>query len=92
MPLLLIKIRTQFGLRRFAEVAILVYLAVSLAAFAISDLRSAVAVQFFAGMASAPLSTLAFMYMLEPLPPQWKMRLGLPMVLATVATGPCWRG
>ena len=88
MPLLLIKIRTQFGLRRFAEVAILVYLAVSLAALAISDLRSAVAVQFVAGMASAPLSTLAFMYMLEPLPPQWKMRLGLPMVLAMVATGP----
>ncbi|SIQ76186.1 hypothetical protein SAMN05421641_11393 [Paracoccus thiocyanatus] len=88
MPLLLIKIRTQFGLRRFAEVAILVYLAVSLAAFAVSDLRSAVAVQFVAGMASAPLSTLAFMYMLEPLPPQWKMRLGLPMVLAMVAAGP----
>lgn len=88
MPLLLIKIRTQFGLRRFAEVAILIYLAVSLAALAISDLRSAVAVQFVAGMASAPLSTLAFMYMLEPLPPQWKMRLGLPMVLAMVATGP----
>ncbi|MDQ7260745.1 MFS transporter [Paracoccus sp. PS-1] len=88
MPILLIKIRTQFGLRRFAEVAILVYLAVSLAAFAISDLRSAVTVQFFAGMASAPLSTLAFMYMLEPLPPAWKMRLGLPMVLAMVAAGP----
>ncbi|KRW96572.1 MFS transporter [Paracoccus sp. MKU1] len=88
MPLLLIKIRTQFGLRRFAEVAILIYLAVSLAALAISDLRSAVAVQFVAGMASAPLSTLAFMYMLEPLPPAWKMRLGLPMVLAMVATGP----
>ncbi|UFM65712.1 MFS transporter [Paracoccus sp. MA] len=88
MPILLIKIRTQFGLRRFAEVAILVYLAVSLAAFAISDLRSAVMVQFFAGMASAPLSTLAFMYMLEPLPPAWKMRLGLPMVLAMVAAGP----
>ena len=88
MPILLIKIRTQFGLRRFAEVAILVYLAVSLAAFAISDLRSAVTVQFFAGMASAPLSTLAFMYMLEPLPPAWKMRLGLPMVLGMVAAGP----
>ncbi|WJS84864.1 MFS transporter [Paracoccus sp. TOH] len=88
MPLLLIKIRTQFGLRRFAEVAILVYFAVSLTAFAVSDLRSAVAVQFFAGMASAPLSTLAFMYMLEPLPPAWKMRLGLPMVLAMVAAGP----
>ncbi|WP_313351348.1 MFS transporter [Paracoccus sp. (in: a-proteobacteria)] len=88
MPLLLIKIRTQFGLRRFAEVAILIYLAVSLAEFAISDLRSAVMVQFIAGMTSAPLSTLAFMYMLEPLPPKWKMRLGLPMVMATVAAGP----
>lgn len=88
LPLMLIKIRTQFGLRRFAEVAILLYLLVSLAALAISDLRSAVVVQFFAGAAAAPLSTLAFMYMLEPLPPAWKMRLGLPMVMATLSAGP----
>lgn len=88
LPLLLIKIRTQFGLRRFAEVAIVVYLLVSLTALAISDLRSAVVVQFFAGAAAAPLSTLAFMYMLEPLPPAWKMRLGLPMVMAILSAGP----
>lgn len=87
LPLLLIKIRTQYGLRRFAEVAIITYLLVSIAALMISDLRSAVMVQFFAGMASAPLSTLAFLYMLEPLPPQWKMRLGLPMVLTFAMLG-----
>ncbi len=88
LPLMLIKIRTQFGLRRFAEIAILLYLLVSLAALAISDLRSAIVVQFFAGAAAAPLSTLGFMYMLEPLPPAWKMRLGLPMVMAMLSAGP----
>lgn len=88
LPLLLIKIRTQFGLRRFAEVAIFVYLLVSLAALAVSDLRSAIVLQFFAGAAAAPLSTLCFMYMLEPLPPQWKMRLALPLVMAVISTGP----
>lgn len=87
LTLLLIKIRTQFGLRRFAEVATIAYLLVSFAALMISDLRSAVMVQFFAGMASAPLSTLAFLYMLEPLPPQWKMRLGLPLVLTFAMLG-----
>ncbi|MTH35730.1 MFS transporter [Paracoccus limosus] len=88
MPLLLIKIRAQYGLRRFAEVAILIYAAVAVLSFAILDLRSALLVQFCSGMASAPLSTLAFLYMLEPLPPAWKMRLGLPLVLATSLVGP----
>lgn len=87
LPLLLIKIRAQYGLRRFAEVAIVCYLLVSVASLMISDLRSAIVVQFFAGMSSAPLSTLAFLYMLEPLPPQWKMRLGLPMVLTFAMMG-----
>ncbi|WBU63855.1 MFS transporter [Paracoccus aerodenitrificans] len=88
MPLLLIKLRTQYGLRRFAEWAILAYLVVAVAGLAISDLRSAVVMQFLAGMVSAPLSTLAFLYMLEPLSPQWKLKLGLPMVLAMVSAGP----
>lgn len=88
MPILLIKIRAQYGLRRFAEIAIVIYLVVALGALTISDLRSALVMQFLAGMASAPLSSLAFMYMLEPLSPQWKMRLGLPVVMATVALGP----
>lgn len=87
MPLLLIKIRTQYGLRRFAEVAIVIYLVVALGALAVSDMRSALVLQFLAGMASAPLSTLAFMYMLETLSPKWKMQLALPVVLAVTALG-----
>ena len=88
MPLLLIKLRTQYGLRRFAEWAIIAYLVVALAGLAITDLRSALVMQFLAGMVSAPLSTLAFLYMLEPLSPAWKMKLGLPMVMATISVGP----
>ncbi|WP_374633652.1 MFS transporter [Paracoccus sp. (in: a-proteobacteria)] len=88
MPLMLIKIRTQYGLRRFAEVAIALYLLVALAALAISDMRSALVMQFLAGMASAPLSSLAFLYVLEPLSQKWKLRLGLPLVMAVIAIGP----
>ncbi|WP_151720301.1 MFS transporter [Gemmobacter serpentinus] len=88
LPLMLIKLRTQFGLRRFAEVSILVFTAVAFAALWISDLRSAVVVQFLSGCAAAPLSTLAFLYMLEPLAPQAKMRFGLPAVMAIILIGP----
>lgn len=88
LPLLLIKIRTQYGLRRFAEVGIIAYVVVSFASVWIRDFRSAVVVQALSGAAAAPLSTLAFMYMLEPLPQQWKMRLGLPIAMATMTAGP----
>ena len=88
LPLMLIKIRTQFGLRRFAEIGIAIYVLVAFASVWISDLRSAVVVQFLSGAAAAPLSTLAFLYMLEPLGQAWKMRLGLPMALAFLMTMP----
>ncbi|WP_126976092.1 efflux MFS transporter permease [Frigidibacter oleivorans] len=88
ITLILIKIRTQYGLRRFAEIGTALYLAVAFASVWINDLRSAVVLQFLAGIASAPLSTLGFLYMLEPLPQQWKMRLGLPMVLVLLMSAP----
>lgn len=88
LPLMLIKLRTQFGLRRFAEVGIVAYALASFASVWIVDLRSAVFVQALSGMAAAPLSTLAFLYMLEPLPPAWKMRLGLPLAMGVIMVGP----
>src|SRR5690606_36374702 len=72
LPVMLIKIRTQFGLRRFAEIGIVIYVAVAFASVWISDFRSAVVVQLLSGAAAASLSTLAFLYMLEPLSQQWK--------------------
>lgn len=88
LPVMLIKIRTQFGLRRFAEVGIVLYVIVAFASIWINDLRSATILQFLSGCAAAPLSTLAFLYMLEPLAPAWKMRLGLPLAMLVITGGP----
>ncbi|WP_157115359.1 MFS transporter [Paracoccus contaminans] len=87
LPILLIKIRTQYGLRRFTEIGILAHVLVTILSLFSQDLRSAITVQVLAGITSAPLSTLAFLYMLEGLSPQMKMRLGLPLVLTFIMVG-----
>lgn len=85
MALALIKIRTQFGLRRFAETAILVFVAVSTLNLFVGDLHSAIVVRFVSGIAAAPMSTMAFLYMLEPFPPERKLTLALPLALTNLA-------
>ncbi|MBS3647213.1 MFS transporter [Pseudaminobacter sp. 19-2017] len=88
LSLLLIKVRTQFGLRNFAELAILAFLLVSVLHLFVDDLRSAIIVRFFSGVVAAPLSALAFLYMLEPLPQAKKLNLGLSLALTNLALAP----
>ncbi len=87
LPLMLIKIRFQYGLRRFAEVSIALYVAVALLSLFTADLHSALVVELLSGITAAPLSTLAFMYMLEPLPPAKKLQIGLPLALTFISLG-----
>lgn len=87
VPLLLIKIRTQYGLRRFAEIGAASFVIVSALALFEGDARSAGIVQVLSGLASAPLSTLAFLYMLEGLSPPLKMKIGLPISLTILSLG-----
>jgi MFS family permease len=87
LPLILIKVRTQYGLRRFAEVSIVVYAVVAGISLFATDLRSALLVELLSGISAAPLSTLAFMYMLEPLSPAKKLSLGLPLALTFISLG-----
>lgn len=75
--LFLYKVRTQFGLRRFAEIGLIIYALVTIAHLFSNDLRSAIAVRAVMGIAAAPLSTLAFYYMLEWLPPARKLTIGI---------------
>lgn len=81
LTLFLMKIRTQYGLRRFTELGLLVFVLASLLHFFVHDLHSAVVVRFLAGMAASPLSTLGFFYMLEAFPPEKKMSWGLSLAL-----------
>ncbi|MBR9764214.1 MAG: MFS transporter [Rhodobacteraceae bacterium] len=87
LPLLLIKIRTQYGLRRFAEVGIFAYVVASLLGFFISDLHSAIAVELISGIAAAPLASLAFLYLLETLPAKLKLSVGLCGALTLIMLG-----
>ena len=114
LSLALIKIRTQYGLRNFAELSILVFVGVSLMHLAVNDYdghrrllyydppharhvavsllhlvvndyQSTLMLRFFAGVAAAPMSSLAFLYMLEPFLPARKMTIGLCCALANLS-------
>ncbi|WP_262270790.1 MFS transporter [Microvirga yunnanensis] len=87
LSLILVKVRAQFGLRNFAELSILVFVLVMLLHIFVRDLQSALVVRFFSGIAASPISTLAFLYMLEPLPPAKKLSVGQPLVLTNIALG-----
>ncbi|MXQ12550.1 MFS transporter [Microvirga makkahensis] len=87
LSLILVKVRAQFGLRNFAELSILLFVLVMLLHIFVRDMQSALVVRFFSGIAAAPISTLAFLYMLEPLPPAKKLAVGQPLVLTTIALG-----
>lgn len=75
--LLLYKVRTEFGLRRFAEIGIALYATVTFAHLFVNDLQSAIIVRAMLGIVAAPLSTLAFYYMLEWLPAAYRLTVGV---------------
>ncbi|RDJ13962.1 MFS transporter [Rhizobium grahamii] len=81
MSIALFKIRTQYGLRRFAELGIICFVAAAVLNLLITDLHSAIVVRTLSGMAAAPLSTLGFLYMLEPFPQEKKLSLGISLAL-----------
>jgi len=85
LTLLLFKVRAQYGLRNFAEVAIVAYVLVCLAHFWADSYTSALAMRFFAGVAAAPMTSLGFLYILEAIPPAKKMNIGLCIALTALA-------
>lgn len=87
LSLALIKIRTQFGLRNFAEVSIAVFVCASLLNLYMLDLNTAVATRFLNGIAAAPISSLAFLYMMEAFPAQLKLRVAAPLALMNTTLG-----
>ncbi|EJF97405.1 hypothetical protein MEE_00033 [Bartonella elizabethae F9251 = ATCC 49927] len=79
VAIMLIKIRYQFGLRAFAELSILGFVLVCALQLFVTDLRSALIIRFFAGIAAAPLASLALLYMMEAFAPAKKFTVGLSL-------------
>ncbi|MFC5519979.1 MFS transporter [Polaromonas jejuensis] len=67
--LLLTKVRYQYGLRLFADVVIVLFLLLALAHLFTQHLGSAIAVRAALGLAAAPISSLAVLYMVQAFPP-----------------------
>ncbi|MBB5043287.1 MFS transporter [Shinella fusca] len=88
LSIALIKIRNQYGLRHFAELGIAVFLVVAVLHIFITDLRSALVLRFFAGIAAAPLSSLGFLYMLEAFTPARKLTIGISLALTNIGLAP----
>ena len=87
LSIALIKIRMQYGLRRFAEISLAGFVLAAFLNFFVHDLQSAVAVRFMSGMAAAPMSSLAFFYMIEPMVPKRKLSFGLSLALTNTTLG-----
>lgn len=85
LSLILFKIRTQYGIRNFCEIAIIPYVLVCLAHLFVDDLDLDILLRFLAGAAAAPISSVAFLYMLEIFPPEKKLNIGLCMALIGLA-------
>ena len=63
--LLLIKFRQQYGLRRFAEIGLLLYALLTVAHVFVEGLEMAIFVRAASGLAAATTSSLALFYMLQ---------------------------
>ncbi|WP_217989547.1 MFS transporter [Sphingomonas lenta] len=66
--LILFKARQQFGIRRFAEVALAAYLAITALHLFVDDYPTAVLVRAASGFVGAPLSSLGFYYVMQGFP------------------------
>lgn len=87
LSILLVKIRNQFGLRMFTVVSIVSFSAAALLHVYVVDLRTAVILRFFAGIAAAPMSTLGMLYMMEAFPPALKPTWAISLSLTCSTIG-----
>ena len=87
LTLMLFKMRQQFGIRRFAELSIVLYVLVNLCHLWVNSYEAALFVRFFAGVAAAPMSSIAILYMLEGLPAQKKFSIGICAAMTVISLG-----
>lgn len=72
--LLLIKVRQQYGLRRFALVALGLYAAAALAQTWVTDIAAMVLLRAIAGCVSVTLIPLCLFHTMQAFPTKWRLR------------------
>jgi MFS family permease len=74
MNLLLIKFRQQYGLRLFAQIFLIAYAVIGVGALFFEDYQSTLIVRAFAGMASAAMSSLGILYLIQAFPAAHRLK------------------
>ena len=74
MNLLLIKFRQQYGLRLFAQIFLSAYVLIGLGNLFFEDYQSTLIARAFAGMASAALSSLGILYIVQAFPAAHRLK------------------
>ncbi|MFJ6024882.1 MFS transporter [Brevundimonas sp. NPDC092305] len=74
MNLLLIKFRQQYGLRLFAQIFLIAYALIGVGNLFFEDYQSTLIVRAFAGMASAAMSSLGILYLIQAFPPAHRLK------------------
>ncbi|MCI4590789.1 MFS transporter [Sphingobium sp. BYY-5] len=72
--LLLIKVRQQYGLRRFALVALGLYVAAALAQALVTDIAAMVLLRAIGGFVSVTLIPLCLFHTMQAFPTKWRLR------------------
>lgn len=85
--ILLTKVRTQIGVRRFTVIALICFTIASLLHAVVSDYRTALILRFCSGLAAAPLSSIAVLYIMTPLVPLKKITSGISIAMLNLAIG-----
>jgi len=74
MNLLLIKFRQQYGLRLFAQIFLIAYALIGVGNLFFEDYQSTLIVRGFAGMASAAMSSLGILYLIQAFPAAHRLK------------------
>lgn len=85
LSIILVKLRMQYGLRIFAQLSIILFLLGSLLNSFVFDFESALLVRFLCGIVASPISSLAFLYIIEAFPPEKKFTVALSINLMNVS-------
>lgn len=84
LSFMLIKIRAQFGLRRFIRWALSFFLIVCTLNLFTNDFYPLLVMRFLSGIAAAPIASLAFLYMMHPFKEDKARTIGLSLHLTNV--------
>lgn len=85
--ILLIKLRTQFGMRRFTITSLVCFLICCFVSLFVQNFETALIIRFFAGLTTAPISAIGFLHTFEVFTPTRKVTIGISLNMLYMALG-----